>query len=349
MRYFDFLELLSRCTSISGTEAKDHGMLKEALSPYFDRVETDRLGNLIGYLDAKDPKAPLLMIDAHFDQIGLMVTDQKEGGFLTFTTVGGVDTRILPATDVTIHGKKELFGVISSTPPHLRNPEDADKLTPAEGLLIDCGIMDKETLADLAPVGTPVSFRLPLAKLQKGRLTGAGLDNKACGAAALLFASTVKKEELLCNVAVVLSSFEEIGGKGAVTGAYALNPDIAVVLDVNFAKAPGVGGAESIKMGDGPSVSLSVLTHRKLSKRVIALGKEKEIPVQTIVEVGNLGTNGNNIPLQRCAIATVNMSMPLSSMHSPAEIVCEEDGEALSRLLCEMACDKEFCLGEVCL
>ncbi len=347
MRYYDFLSILCNSTSITGAEARDHKPLIDALSPYFDRVETDRLGNLIGYLDAKKPNAPLLMIDAHFDQIGLMVTDQKEGGFLSFTAVGGVDTRILPATDVTVHGTKDLFGVISSTPPHLRKPDDADKLTPSEGLLIDCGIMDKDALAELAPVGSPVSFRVPLARLQKGRLTGAGLDNKACGAAACLFAATVNKEDLLCNVAVVLSTFEEVGGKGAVTSAYALNPDLAVVLDVNFAKAPGVDGKESIKMGEGPSVSLSVLTHRRLSKRAIALAKEKDIPVQTIVEVGNLGTNGNNIPLQRCAIATVNMSMPLSSMHTPAEIVCEEDGEALARLLTALACDKEFCEWEV--
>ena len=346
MRYFDFLHTLCQCTSITGTETRDNAKLVAAISPYFDKVETDRLGNILGYLYSKKENAPTLMIDAHFDQIGLMVTDQKEGGFLTFTTVGGVDTRVLPATDVTIHGKEDLFGVISSTPPHLRNPEDKDKLSPAEELLIDCGIMDKEKLAELAPVGSPVSFRFPLAQLQNGRLTAPGLDNKACCAAALLFASMVNKEELLCNVAVALSSFEEVGGKGAVTSAYHINPDMAIVLDVNFAKAPGVGGAESIKMGDGPSVSLSVLTHRALSKRAIALAKEKEIPVQTIVEVGNLGTNANNIPLQNNAIATVNMSMPLSSMHSPVEIVCEADGEAMAKLLVSLACDKEFCQKE---
>ena len=124
MRYFDFLHTLCQCTSITGTETRDNAKLVAAISPYFDKVETDRLGNILGYLYSKKENAPTLMIDAHFDQIGLMVTDQKEGGFLTFTTVGGVDTRVLPATDVTIHGKEDLFGVISSTPPHLRNPED---------------------------------------------------------------------------------------------------------------------------------------------------------------------------------------------------------------------------------
>ncbi|MBO5788978.1 MAG: hypothetical protein J6R42_03425 [Clostridia bacterium] len=339
--YLSLLEALTECVSISGTETKDKDKIISILSPYFDRVEVDRLGNTIATLSCGKTNAPVLLIDTHFDQIGLLVTDRKEGGFLSVTSIGGLDTRILPAMDVTIHGKKELFGVITSTPPHLRKAEDADKLSPVDELLIDCGVLDTERLKELVPIGSPVSFRVPFTKLQNGRVAGVGLDNKACCAAGILFASMVDKSALCCDVVLLLSSFEEIGGKGAVVGTYTISPDLAIVLDVNFAKAPGIDSKESIRMGEGPSVSLSVLTHRGLSKRVIALAKENEIPCQTIVEVGNLGTNGNNIPLQREGVPTVNMSLPLSSMHTASEIVAECDGEALAKLLCQVACDQE--------
>lgn len=340
--YTSILKALCSAVSVSGTEAKYHSKLIPTLTPLFDRVETDRLGNLLCYKNCGKKDAPTLLVDTHFDQIGLMVTAQHEGGFLSVTAIGGLDTRILPATDVIIHGKRDLFGVVISTPPHLRKVEDKDKLCPVHELLIDCGIVSKAELEELAPLGTIISFATPLHELSHGRVTGPSLDNKACCAAAILAASQMKKEDMLFDLVLSLSACEEIGGRGAVTGTYHVNPDMAIVIDVNFAKAPGVDGKESIKMGGGPSVSLSVLTHRKLSKATLVLAKSKEIPCQTIVEVGNLGTNGNQIPLQLCAIPTVNMSLPLSSMHTAAEVVCEADGQALANLLCEMVANQDI-------
>lgn len=337
-QYLKWLEALTDCISISGFEQMCAEGLREHLSAAFSLVETDTLGTLSVTKKAKDPSAPTLLIDAHFDQIGMMVTGHKKGGFLTVTPIGGLDSRVLPASDVTVWGTRPVFGVVTSTPPHLRKPEDADKLKPVSELLIDVGYRGDD-LEALVPLGAPVSFRTPLTELAHGRYAGMGLDNKACGAAALAALEAVSEADLAYHVTVQLSSFEEVGGRGAVTSTVRHAPDYAVVLDVNFADAPGVEPDDAIKMDKGPSVSLSVLTDRVLTRRVIALAKERELPLQTVVEVGNLGTNGNQIPLQLCGIPTVNMSLPLTSMHTASEIVSAADGQAMADLLVAMMTD----------
>ena len=185
MTYTSILKALCQAVSVSGTEATYHDTLMPTLAPLFDRVETDRLGNLLCYKNASKKDAPTLLVDAHFDQIGMMVTGHHEGGFLSVTAIGGLDTRILPATDVVIFGKRKLFGVVISTPPHLRKVEDKDKLCPVHELLIDCGIINKTELEELVPLGSIVSFDTPLHELAHGRITGPSLDNKACCAAAI--------------------------------------------------------------------------------------------------------------------------------------------------------------------
>ena len=339
--YEKWLRKLTDCMSISGFERTHAHTLLPHLEAIADKVSVTRLGSILVEKKAKKENAPTWLIDAHFDQIGMIVTGHKEGGFLSLANIGGVDPRILPASDVTIHGEKTLFGVVISTPPHLQKAEDKDKLTPLTELLVDTGY-DKETIEKLAPIGTPVSFRGALQKQLNDRVIGFGLDNKSCGAAALSALESMDKDKLECNVVVALSSFEETGGKGAVAGAVQVAPDFATVIDVNFASAPGVSAEDAIKMGEGPSISHSVLVDRAFTKKVIALAKEKELPLQEVVEVGNLGTNGNSIPLQLCGIRTVNMSLPLSSMHTATEIISLQDGADMARLLCEMAQTQGF-------
>ena len=339
--YEKWLDLLTNCMSISGFERTHAHTLLPHLEAIADKVSVTRLGSILVEKKCKKENAPTWLIDAHFDQIGMVVTGHKEGGFLSISNIGGVDARILPASDVTIHGEQTLFGVVISTPPHLQKPGDKDKLTPLTDLLIDTGY-DKETIEKLAPLGTPVSFRGGLQKLLNDRVAGFGLDNKACGAAALAALEQMDTENLQCNVVVALSSFEEVGGKGAVAGAVEVAPDFATVVDVNFASAPGVSAEDAIKMGEGPSISHSAIVDRKFTKKVIAFASEKELPLQEVVEVNGLGTNGNTIPLQLCGIRTVNMSLPLTSMHTATEIISMQDGANMARLLASMAQAPDF-------
>lgn len=339
--YETWLRRLTDCMSISGFERTHVSTLLPHLEAIADKVSVSRLGSILVSKQAQKKDAPTLLIDAHFDQIGMVVSGHKEGGFLTLAAVGGLDSRILPAADVTVFGERPIFGVIISTPPHLQKAEDKDKLKPLSELLVDTGY-SKEEIEKIAPIGTPVCFRGALQEQLNDRVIGIGLDNKACGAAALCALEQMDPQKMQCHVTVMLSSFEETGGKGAVTGTVELAPDYAAVLDVNFACAPGVSADDAIKMGEGPSISHSVLTDRALTRQVIALAKGKDLPLQEIVEVGNLGTNANTVPLQLCGIRTVNMSLPLSSMHTATEIISMADGVAMARLLCTMTEEPHF-------
>lgn len=327
-----FIFSLSALMSVSGSERYDKDALTELIGPYFDEYECDPLGNHIFIKRCGREGAPKILIDAHFDEIGMLVTDIKEGGFLSVTSVGGLDTRILQACEVVIYGEEKLYGVVASTPPHLQKPGDAKKLKKVEELLIDTGY-PKEELENIAPIGTPVGFAPKFTELLGGRIAGKGFDDKSCGACAAHAIAKAKKEELAGDVCLMLSSREEVGLVGARTGAFAIDPDLALVLDVNFARTPDTKKDETLVLGEGPSVSFSAVTDRRLTRAVIELAKEKGLKCQEIVEAKNTGTNGNIVGLTRHGIPTAVLSLPLKSMHTYSEVVSLDDAMELSKLV----------------
>ncbi len=332
---------LSGLMSVSGSEIYDAEGLCELLAPHFDEYECDPIGNHIFIKRCGRENAPKILVDAHFDEIGMLVTDVKEGGFLSLTSVGGLDTRIMQASEVVVYGKEKIYGVIASTPPHLQKPGDAKKLKKVEELLVDTGY-SKEELLELAPIGTPVGFAPVYTELLGSQIAGKGFDDKSCGACAAYGIMMADRNELAGDVYLLLSSREEIGLVGARTGAFAIDPDYAIVLDVNFAYTPDTKKEETLKLGEGPSVSYSALTDYKLTRDIIALAKEKEIKLQTIAEASNTGTNGNVIGLTRAGVPSAVLSLPLKSMHTYSEVISVEDAMELSKLVCAIVCDKKI-------
>ena len=175
---------LSGIMSVSGNERKNREALQELIGGVFDEYRTDALGNHLFIKKCGRPNAPRILVDTHFDEIGMMVTDIKEGGFVTVTNIGGVDTRILPASEVIIYGKEPIYGVFAAKAPHLSTAADMEKLTPLSEMLIDTGY-SKEELEELCPIGTPVGFKPIYAELLNDRLAGKAFDDKACGACAV--------------------------------------------------------------------------------------------------------------------------------------------------------------------
>ena len=332
---------LSSLMSISGSERYDRDTLVSLVGPYFDGYECDAIGNHIFVKRCGRENAPKILVDAHYDEIGMLVTDIKEGGFLTVTSVGGLDTRIMQASEVIIYGKEKIYGVVASTPPHLQKPGDSKKLKKVEELLIDTGY-SKEELLEIAPIGTPVGFAPIYTELLANQIAGKGFDDKSCGACAVRGIADAKREELAGDVYLILSSREEIGLVGARTGAYAIDPDYAVVLDVNFATTPDTKKDNTIALGEGPSISYSALTDRKLTKDIISLASEKGIKLQTIVEATNTGTNGNVIGLTRFGVPSAVLSLPLKSMHTYNEVISLEDAMELASLVREIVTDKKI-------
>ena len=338
--------IISLCgiMSISGNERRGGEELQSLVGGVFDEYRTDALGNHLFIKRCGHPNAPKILIDTHFDEIGMMVTGIKEGGFLTVTNIGGVDTRILPASEVLIYGKETIYGVFAAKAPHLSTAADMEKLTPLPEMLIDTGY-SKEELEELCPIGTPVGFKPVYRELQNDCLAGKAFDDKACGACAIFGIDAVQKRDLAGDVYFLFSSFEETGMIGARVAGFGLRPDYALVLDVTHASMPETKELALPEMGEGVAITASPVTNRRLTRMVMDLCRMANIPHSTEVSTGSTGTNANVLGISANGIPTALCSLPLKSMHTSAEVLSMEDANALKRVVSAFIKSRE--IGEV--
>lgn len=331
---------LSSLMSIGGFERFERDKLISLVGGEFDECYLDNVGNQIFVKKCGKENAPKIMLDAHMDEIGMYVTDILEGGFLRVTNIGGIDTGILQASDVVIYGKDErLFGVIASTPPHLATG-DGKELPKIDELLIDT-CYTKEELESKIRIGTPVGFAPKYTEMLNNKIMGKSFDDKACAACAIYAVATTAREELAGDVYVMLSCCEEVTGMVA-PGAYALNPHYAMSIDVNLGRVPGTKKEDTVELGKGPSITISAVTDRKLTKMLFEAAKEKEIPHQVSVSPTHTGTNAVSIQLAREGIPTVDVGLPLASMHTYNEIISLDDAKTLSDLAVEFITNKKI-------
>lgn len=329
-------EIISLCSlmTVSGYENRAADDVIKMYGGCFDEIKTDPVGNVLLVKKCGREGAPVALVDAHFDEIGMMVTDVLEGGFLRIAAVGGIDPCILQAADVCVWGKEMLRGVIISTPPHLRTPGE-DKLPPTEELMVDVGLgYELEELRELVPLGTPVGFAPLYSELLGGKIAGKSFDDKACGAIAAYAVANTPQEALACDVCVMLSRYEETSRLGGVTaGVFGLKPDYAMVIDVNLASVPGVPKRETVDMDKGVSITLSAGTNRRLTRETIELCRRRELPYTLSVSPSFTGTNASSVNLVGEGVAVVDIGLPLKSMHTYNEVISLEDCETLAILV----------------
>ena len=332
---------LSGVMSVSGNERRGGEELKKLIGGVFDDYKTDALGNHLFIKKCGRPNAPRILVDTHFDEIGMMVTGIKEGGFVSVTNIGGVDTRILPASEVIIYGKEPVYGVFAAKAPHLSSPADREKLTPLSEMLIDTGYT-KEELEELCPLGTPVGFKPIYADLLNDRLAGKAFDDKACGACAIFGIDAVQRRDLAGDVYFLFSAFEETGMTGARVAGFGLRPDYALVLDVTHASVPEAKDRYLPEFGSGVAVAASPITNRRLTRMVTDLCKNGNIPFTVDACPGSTGTNANVLGISAEGIPTALCSLPLKSMHTSAEVLSLDDARALSRVVSAFIKSKEI-------
>ena len=325
--------ILSLCglMSVSGNEKVASKELDAIVGSVFDEHRVDPMGNHLFIKKCGRDNAPMILLDTHFDEIGMMVTGIKEGDFVTVTNVGGVDTRILQAGEVIIHGKAPVYGVFTSTPPHFRKPGESDKLSPMDQLYIDTGYT-KDALEALVPLGTPVGFKPVYGELLNDRIYGKAFDDKACGACVVWALSDIPANELAGDVCFLFSAEEEVGCRGAAMAAFGIRPDYALIMDVTHAAVPEVKDRNLSPFDSGVVVEIAAATDRNLTLMVRDLCDEGEIPYTVQACPGSTGTNANVLGLVADGIPTVLCSLPLKSMHSNAEVVSLKDCEALGNL-----------------
>lgn len=331
MNTIDCLKRLCQTGGPSGYEAPVAAVAQELLAPWMDEVWQDRLGNVIGVRCCGNPNAKKLLLDAHLDQIGLMVTG-AEDGYLRFASVGGVDPRMLPNREVTILTQPSRFGVISCLPPHVLSSEEREKAPALSEYYVDTGL-SQETVEREIPVGTPMVFRDCFLELAGGRICSGALDDRACFVALLRTAQLLQEEKLDVDLYIMGSIREETGGTGAIVGTNAINPDFCVAVDVTHGATPDSPKGRAYDLGGGPAAGIGPNMTRWMSSRLIEKATELEIPVQKEIMGGDTGTNAWGMQICNEGIATAVLSLPLRYMHTPVEVVDLSDLEQTAQLL----------------
>ncbi len=329
------LERLCTADAPSGFERPAALAAKELLEPLMDEVWIDRLGSLIGVRRCGRENAKRLLLDAHLDEIGLVVTGLKDG-FLRFAAIGGVDPRILPDRELTILTDPPLLGVVACLPPHVLTAEDREKAPPIEDFYVDTGLSQEEAERRI-PIGTPMVFRDTFTPLGEDLLCSKAMDDRACFVTLLRAAELLRDKALDVDLYVMGSVREELGGMGAQAGTQALRPDFCVAVDVTHGRTPDSPKEKAFVLGGGPAVGIGPNMARWMTRRLFDKAEAEGIPVQKEVMEGNTGTNGWVMQVCNEGVPTAVVSLPLRYMHTPVEVVELGDMERVARLLAAFA------------
>ena len=326
--------LRSLCTHCapSGREGALADWISAQLAWNVDELHRDALGNLIAVKRSKKEHAKTILLDAHMDEIAMMVTGITEEGFLRIADITGIDSRVMLAAEVTVHGREELFGVIACRPPHLTTAEERKKSPKVTEMIIDIG-MGKERAETLVSIGDLATLRGPFGQLTGSRVSGKSLDNRTGDAVLLTVFDTLKQEELPYHLALLFSVQEEAGLRGAKVGAYTVDPDECIVVDVSFARTPDTKPEETGQMGGGPMIGIAPILSRSISGRLCTLAQEKKIPCQREVMGGSTGTNAYSVQIARGGVPVGLISIPLRYMHTAIECIDLADFDNTCRLL----------------
>lgn len=337
------MDIKSLCFSLSekigtpGDESQAALFAEELLSEYM-QTKIDRLGNVIGTTDNNN--GVHILLDAHIDEVGLVVLGFDEKGFVLVDKVGSPDPRVLTGAEVIVCGKKNLFGVVCSTPPHLQKNSSGDDTIEITALAIDVGL-SKEKAQQLIEIGDRVAFKPFQCELLNNNIVSCSFDDRT-GVAVILRALEMVKGKLNnVKVSVAFSVQEETGGSGAKTASFTTAPDYAIAIDVGFGDDPYTDKAETIPLGKGPSIGISPTLDKVFTKELISICKEKEIPYQHDVMGGRTGTNADSINISGVGVKTALLSVPLRYMHTGNEVININDIENTARLIAEYLLKKD--------
>lgn len=309
------------------------------LSEYTKSITCDAVGNLIATIPAEHKDAPTVLLEAHMDEIGFLVTGVDEKGFLQASPCGGVDCRCLAAAPVTVWADVPLTGVFCSTPPHLQK-EKSDKAMAADALRIDVGLSAEAAKTRVKP-GTKVSFLNNFTQINTQRVTSKALDNRAGMVAVLCALYLLKDKALPYTVKVLFAGGEELGCRGATPGAFAVAADAAIVTDVSFAHTPDAKQENCGEMGKGAMLGIAPTLSHALTAKMEQIAQKRKINYQPEAVGGKTGTDADAIGIVRSGMPTVLLSIPLRYMHTPVEVIDIRDvcavGECMAAFIEEGA------------
>lgn len=317
------LEALSNAFGPSGCEEDVRAILLDAIRDHVDECRVDHLGNILA-LQRGQSEAPALMVAAHMDEVGLMVTHADDAGMLHVVAVGGLDARVLPAKQVRV-GRDRTPGVIAVKPVHKTTPDERGKAFTLEQLVIDVGAGTKAEAEKVAARGDYAVFATTFEDLGDV-VTGKAFDDRA-GCAVL--AELIRRGPYPFTLRPAFTTMEEIGLRGARVAGYAVAPDAAFVLEGTICDDGPKEREESAttELGKGPAISLadhSVIADRRLVRHLQSVARAKGIPIQ-IKQPGLGGTDAGAIHLTREGVPCVPVSVPCRYIHAPVSMLSKRD------------------------
>ncbi len=351
-----FLKQLLEAPSPTGSEEPVAKLVRKRVSGVADSVSTNCMGSVHARLNAakKDASSDAgcasnegttmsVMLAAHMDEIGLMVHNITDDGFLNVSAVGGVDAAILPGLRVNVHTHTGVLrGVVGRKPIHLITPDERKKITPISDLVIDLGLPAKK-VKRLVCIGDEITFGVGFERFGKNMAVSRAFDDK-CG---VWIGTRVLEELRAANAAVVDFVFaatvqEEIGTRGGQTSAFGICPSVGLAFDVTHATDyPGIEKSKygDIKCGAGPVIARGPNINPCVFERLVCAAKAQGIPYQIEAEPGVTGTDARVIQMQHGGIPTGLVSVPLRYMHTPTEVVCLRDLEYTVELITRFVLD----------
>lgn len=300
----------------------------ELLKPLVDEVEVDVMGNVLGIRRAEIADAPTLMLEAHLDEIGFLVTHIDDNGFVYTAAAGGIDKRAITAQPVIVFGDKPYYGVFCSTPPHLS--KDGELLA-VEKCGIDIGLSG-EAAKKAIPVGSRVSYAPCYTELNENVISAKALDDRA-GIAAILHCLRKIEGKPSINIAVAFCVQEELGCRGVTPATRKLQPDSAIVTDVSFALTPDADPRKCGNLGKGVMIGISPILSTPMTDRLLELAKDNDIPYQYEVMGGSTGTDADRVTISLMGVPTALLSIPQRYMHTPIETIDVRDVATVGDLM----------------
>lgn len=342
----NILKDLLMTPSPSGSEQPIIKKMAMFLKDYIDELTIDNYGNLIALKYGANSNKKL-MLAAHADEVGMMVTHIDNNGFLSFQEIGGIDTNLLPGQRVEIHNYQGVVtGIIGKKPIHLQDRDAKAKDYDAEDLWIDIAAKDKEEAESKVEVGDYITYQTQPVVLQHDVWTSKALDDKVGLLTLVEVAKALDGKQPAMDVYFVASVQEELGARGIRTAALGINPDYGIAIDVTHATdyptcSPQKSG--EIKVGNGIVIAKGPNINKTIGRKLIDLAKQQNIKYQIEPIARPTGTDANFMQVSGTGVKTALLSIPCRYMHSPNEIVSLVDVNEGVRLLthfCDVELDK---------
>ncbi len=330
----NFLYTLLDSMSVSGNEIPLQKKVIEEMTPYCDQIITDYTGNVISVLN---PDASFkVMLSAHIDEIGLIITHILENGMLKVSRVGGIRPHVYPGHQVVVYGYNQtIYGaVVNNSNMGKGELKDAD-------LTIDIGAKDREDARKYVQEGDPIILNTYHAEMLNGYLAARGIDDRGC--AFIILEALKRAKERGCKIGVYATTSvgEETTMRGAYWAGSRIKPDVALAVDVTYAQDyPGTDPQESgdVSLGKGPAICNGSICNKKLNEFLKQCAKTKNISYQMESAIGRTGTDADAIHQTGEGVVTALLSLPLRYMHSPSEVCHFDDIENSIELLAEFLC-----------